>query len=117
VRPTASRTYTTPRADVLTAVEEARMPSDRFPVDANYGELATVRDRLAARWPTLEFYERELVVLALQAMKAGAFATEAAWTLYVRVTTESVPAMQSGEVTPREVHDAAIDSLVERGLI
>jgi hypothetical protein len=67
-------------------------------------------ERFLARWSQLREVERQLVVLAVEAMTAGEFPTAAAWQRFVDIATDQVVLVETGAITVEQVHVAALDA-------
>ena len=84
-------------------MSEADNPRALFPSDA-------ASERFLARWGQLREVERQLVVLAMEAMTAGEFPTFTAWQLFFDVATDLVVLVETGVITVEQVHAAALDA-------
>ena len=74
-----------------------------FPPDA-------AGERFLARWSQLREVERQLAVLAVEAMTAGEFPTFAAWQRFVDIATDLVVLVETGAITVEQVHAAALEA-------
>jgi hypothetical protein len=68
---------------------------------------AAVSD-LAERWAGLNSAERCLLVLAVDAMHAGTFDRPGSWERFVEAALELLPTLETGALSPKEVHDFAL---------
>jgi hypothetical protein len=77
------------------------------PTGAPSSRSAAVSD-LAGRWADLNAAERCLLVLAVEAMHAGVFDPPGSWERFVDAALELLPALDTGALSPKEVHDFAL---------
>ena len=81
-------------------------PDDRSPV----GPQSSVSDEFVVRWNELSPIEQRLVAMAVDAITAGSFTTLQAWHRFVDTATELLALVESGALTPEELHAMALDA-------
>ena len=67
-------------------------------------------ERFLARWSQIREVERQLVVLAVEAMTAGEFPTMAAWQMFLDTATDLVALVETDAITVEQIHAAALDA-------
>jgi hypothetical protein len=91
-------------------VEEISMADDESRDDLRLPEPQTaVGANFAERWRQLEPGEQALVVMTIDAIRAGEFDTARTWSRFVDATIELLPLLSDGTLTLDDLRELALE--------
>jgi hypothetical protein len=81
------------------APDDLQLPARESPVGANFAE----------RWRQLQPDEQALVVMAIDAIRAGEFDPARTWSRFVDATIELLPLLSDGTLTLDDLRELALE--------